>query len=102
MATDMSRLSLALTDTTTRAAHMNVEVHTVDTSRRIIFHAKIDVLADAEAEVASLGEILVAKFVLLNFETPLENLSSLLAANGDMARDLLITANSEGTDGVTS
>lgn len=37
-----------------RDLHAAVEVHAVDTDRRIILDAQIDVFADPESEVASL------------------------------------------------
>lgn len=102
MATNVSRLSLALTNTTTRAAHVDVEIHTVDTSRRIVLHTKINMLADAETEVASLREVLITELILLNLEAPLEDLGGLLTADGDVAGDLLITTDTERADGITS
>lgn len=60
-------------DTLTRAGHAAVEVHAVDTDGGVVLDTKIDVLADTEAEVASLGEVALAKLVLLNLEATLKN-----------------------------
>jgi hypothetical protein len=90
-----------LGDALTTAAHADVEVHTVDTDSWVVLDAKIDVLGDTETEVASLREVALAQLVLLDLEATLENLLSLWATDGDVDRDLLVTADTEGTDGVT-
>lgn len=64
-------------DTLTRAGHAAVEVHAVDTNGRVVLDTKIDVFADTEAEVTSLGEVALAQLVLLDLEATLENLLSL-------------------------
>lgn len=64
-------------DALTRAGHAAVEVHAVDTNGRIVLDAEIDVLADTEAEVASLGEVALAQLVLLDLEATLDDLLSL-------------------------
>ena len=52
----VSRPDLARVQThlSSRDSHAAVKVHAVDTNRRIILDAQIDVLADTESEVASL------------------------------------------------
>lgn len=75
--TDSALHAAAAGDTLTRAGHAAVEVHAVDTDGRVVLDTKIDVLADTEAEVASLGEVALAKLVLLDLEATLENLLSL-------------------------
>lgn len=81
--------------------HAAEEVHAVDTDRRVILDAQIDVFADAEAEVASLGEVALAELVLLDLEATLEDLLGLGTADGDVDSDLLVSPNAEGTDSVT-
>jgi hypothetical protein len=58
------------------------------------------VLRDTEAEVAGLAEVALAELVLLDLEATLENLLGLGAADGDVDRDLFVTANAERADGV--
>ena len=70
---DTSGLALALCDAVSWAAHDNVEVHAEDTDTRVVACAKVDVLLDAEAEVAGLGEVALAELVLLDLEATLEN-----------------------------
>ena len=65
-------------DALTGAGHAAVEVHAVDTDRGVVLDAKIDVLADTEAEVAGLREVALAELVLLDLEATLEDLLSLL------------------------
>ena len=80
--------------------HAAVEVHAVDTDRGVVLNAQIDVLGDTEAEVARLAEVALPQLVLLDLETALEDLLCLGAADGDVDGDLLVTADTEGTDGV--
>jgi hypothetical protein len=56
---------------------------------------EIDVLADAEAEVARRGEVLLPQLVLLHLQATLEDLLRLLAAHANVARDLLVPTNAE-------
>jgi hypothetical protein len=58
------------------------------------------VLRDAEAEVASLGKVALPQLVFLDLEAALEDFNGLLAADGDMDSDLLVSSDAEGTDGV--
>ena len=98
--TDSALAAAAAGDALTRAGHAAVEVHAVDTDRRIVLDAQIDVLGDTETEVASLAEVALAKLVLLDLEATLEDLLGLGATDGDVDGDLLVTADTEGTDGV--
>jgi hypothetical protein len=59
------------------------------------------VLVDTEAKVAGLAEVALAQLVLLDLEATLENLLGLGATDGDVDRDLFVTTDTEGTDGVT-
>lgn len=100
--TDGALASAAASDTLTRAGHAAVEVHTVDTDGGVVLDTKIDVLADTEAEVASLAEVALAEFVLLDLEATLENLLGLRATDGNVDGDLFVTSDTEGSDSVAS
>lgn len=91
----------AADDALTRAGHAAVEVHAVDTDTGVVLDSEIDVLADTEAEVAGLAEVALAQLVLLDLEATLENLLGLGATDGDVDRDLFVTTDTEGADGVT-
>jgi len=80
--------------------HDDVEVHAVDTDRRVVLDTQVDVLGDTETEVAGGGEVALAELVLLDLEATLEDLLGLGATDGDVDGDLLVTADTEGTDGV--
>ena len=56
---------------------------------------------NTEAESASLGEVALLQFVLLDLEATVEDLLSLWAADSAVARDFFVTSDTEGTDGVT-
>ena len=97
--TDGGASALALGDAFTAAAEDDVEVHTVDTGGRVVLDTEIDVFVDTEAERAGVGEVVGAEFVLLDLEALVEELHSLLAADGAVGGDLFVTADTEGTDG---
>jgi hypothetical protein len=94
--------SAAAGDTLARTGHAAVEVHAVDTNRRVVLDSQVDVLADTEAEVAGLAEVALAKFILLDLKATLENFLRLGSTNGNVHSDLLVTANTEGSDSVAS
>jgi len=98
--TDLGAGTATLGDALTAAAHADVEVHAVDTDSWVVLDAEIDVLGDTKTEVAGLGEVALAELVFLDLEATLEDLLSLGAADGDVDGDLLVTTDTEGTDGV--
>ena len=98
--TDGGPGTAALGDALTTAAHADVEVHSVDTDSGVVLDSEIDVLGDTETEVTGLGEVALAELVLLDLEATLEDLLGLGATDGDVNGDLLVTADTEGTDGV--
>lgn len=81
-------------------AHAAVEVHAVDTNRRVVLDAQVDVLRDTETKVASLGEVALAELVLLDLEATFENLLGLGATDGNVNGDFFVTTDTESTDGV--
>jgi hypothetical protein len=58
------------------------------------------VFADAEAEVSSRGEVALPQLVFLDLETSFQDFLGLGSADGDMDSDLLVTADTECSDGV--
>ena len=99
-----SNLALAaatLGNTLTRTGHAGVEIHAVNANRWVVFDTEIDVFADTEAEVASLREVALAELVFLDLQSTLQDLLGLGAADGDVHRDLLVTTDTEGSDGVS-
>lgn len=77
--TDLALHASSAGDTLAGTRHAAVKVHAVDANRRVVLDAEIDVLADAEAKVASLGEVALAQLVLLDLEATLKNFLGLLA-----------------------
>lgn len=97
---DSALAAAATGDALAGTGHAAVEVHTVDTDRRVVLDAEIDVLVDTEAEVTSLAEVALAELVLLDLETTLEDLLGLGATDGDMDGNLFVTADTEGSHGI--
>jgi hypothetical protein len=82
-------------------SHAGVEVHSVNTNRWVVLDTEIDVFADTETEVASLREVALAELVFLDLQSTLQDFLGLWATDGDVHRDLLVTTDTEGTDGVS-
>ena len=73
----------------------NIDVHTVDTDVSVVLKTKIDVLLDAETEVAAGGEAAGADFVIVNLKSLVEDIESLLATDGNVGGNLVVTADTE-------
>jgi len=90
----------ATSHTVSRAFKNHVEVHPIDTSRRIVLDSKINVLLDTESEAASVTEVPPQELVLLHFQATLKKLHCLVSSHGDIARNLFITPDSERSHSV--
>ena len=99
--TQSASLGLSLRHATTGASQLHVEIHTEDTGVGVVLDAQINMLLNTKTEVARVGEVLLHQLILLHLQTALQNLQSLLATNGRMDGDLLVTTDGEGTDGET-
>lgn len=98
--TNLGLCPSALRNPLAGTGHAAVEVHTVDTNTGVVLDSQVDVLADTEAEVASLGEVALPQLVFLDLEATLENFLRLGSTDGDVHGDLFVTTDTEGTDGV--
>lgn len=75
--------------------HATVEVHAVNSNRRIILDTQINVLADAETEVARLAEVALPQLVLFDLQTTLEDFFRFGTADSDVHGDLLVASDAE-------
>ncbi len=87
-------------NTGTGAGHADKEVHTENSDRGVVLDTKVNVLGDTETEVTSVREVTATELVLLDLKTTLDDLLSLGAADGDVAGNLLVTADTETTESV--
>jgi hypothetical protein len=92
---------LLLGDTTTWSGNLDIEVHTVDTSAWIVLDTQIDVLLDTESETTLGPEVLLLELVFLDLETLLEDFFGLLTSNGHVASNLVVTADTERSNGIS-
>ena len=81
-----------------RHSHAAVEIHAINTNRRIVLDAQINVFANPETEVASLRKILFSQFVFLDLQTAVQDFLSLGSADGNVDSDLVITTDAKCTD----
>jgi hypothetical protein len=58
------------------------------------------VFADPKPKVTSLREVSFPQFVFLDLQSSLQDLLSFWASDGDVDGNLLVTSNTESTDGV--
>lgn len=82
-------------------SHAAVKVHAVDPNGGIVFDAQIDVLADAEPEVARLREVLLPQLVLLHLQPSLQDFLGFGPPDGDVDSNLLVASDTKRSDGVT-
>jgi len=82
------------------SAHAAVEIHSVNSDRRVVLDTKIDVFADTETEVTSLREVALAELVLLDFQSTLKDFLSLWSSDSNVHSDFLVTTDTEGSDSV--
>lgn len=92
---------LSSCDTGTGTGHADKEVHTENTDRGVVLDTQVNVLGDTETEVTGVGEVAATELVLLDLKTTLDDLLGLGTADRDVAGDLLVTADTETTEGVT-
>lgn len=59
-------------------------------------------LLDTKSEAARFTEVAAQQLVLLHLQATLQKLHSLLTTDGDVACDLLVTPDAEGTNSVPS
>ena len=78
---DSSGSDLSLGDAVAGADEDDIEVHAEDTGGGVVLEAEIDVLGDAEAEAAGVGEVLLLQLVLLDLEGAVEDLVGLEATD---------------------
>ena len=81
-------------------SHAAVKVHAVDTNGRVILDTKIDVFRDTETKVARVREVLLPQLIFLDLETTFEDFFGFGPPDGNMDRDLFISADTERPNGV--
>lgn len=100
--TDNTSSSLSSRDSGTVSTHDNVEVHTVNTDTWVVLDTQVDVLVNTETEVTGSREVSSLQLELLDSQTSLQDLLSLWASDGNVDSDLLVSSDTEGSDGVSS
>jgi len=101
LGTDSGFASSSETNSASWSFEDDVEVHTEDTGEWIILNTQIDVFLDTEAETSSVWEVGFSQFSILNFEASFQNFVSLVASNGNMGSDFLVSFDTEASDGVS-
>jgi hypothetical protein len=96
----MGLASATLRNTLTGSGHAAVEVHSVNTNRRVVLDTEIDVFADTEAEITSLREVALSEFVFLDLQSTLQDFLGLWSTDCDVHGNLLVTTDTECSDGV--
>ena len=71
----------------------NGNARTIDAGVWVILDPEINMLRDSKAEVTRLAEVPPDELKLFHLESRLQELQSLIASHGHVARNLLITSN---------
>lgn len=100
--TDLADSVLPGSNSHTRSAHDDVEVHTEDTNSGVVLDTKVNVLLDTETEVTGLGEVPPPQLVLLNLQSSLQNLLRLGTSDSNVGGNLFVPSDLERSDGVSS
>jgi len=98
---NLADLSSPVSDVHAWPAEDDKEVHAVDTNAWVVLDSQVNMLLDAEAEVAIVGEVLLPQLVLLHLEAPLQDFLGLGSPDGAVNGDLLVSPDTEATDSVT-
>ena len=77
----------------------DVEVHAENTGEWIILDAQIDVFLNTETEASSIWEVDFSELSVFDFESSFENFVSFVASDGNVSSHLLISFNTETSDG---
>ena len=91
----------ALVDAHAGTLEDDVKVHAVDTDLGVVLDAEVDVFLDTETKVTGRAEVVLRELVLLHLEALLEDLGGLGATDGRVDTDLLVSTDTEGSDGVS-
>lgn len=67
-----------------------------------LLDSQVNVFLNTKAKTTGITEISPQKFIFLDLQTALQKLHCLVASNSDVACNLFIPSNTEGTDGVPS
>ena len=82
--------------------HISVEIHPIDTNRRVIFDSQINMFTDAKPELARIAKISFLQLILFDFQTSFENLLGFGSSDGDMDCNLFVAADPKCADRVPS
>lgn len=99
--TDSGSTSLSSGDSETGSTHDNVEVHTVNTDTWVVLDTQVNVFLDTETEVTGFREVSLLQLVFLDLQTSFQDFFGLRTSDGDVDRDLFVSSDTEGSDGVS-
>merc|ERR1719462_720824 len=97
---NLAYLSSPVSDVHARPAEDDKEVHTVDTNAWVVLDSQVNVLLDAEAKVAIVGEVLLPQLVLLHLEAPLQDFLGLGPPDSAVNGDFLVSPDPKVPHGV--
>lgn len=98
---DSSGSDLASGDSVSGSDQHNIEIHSENASGGIVFQAQINVLSNTETKATSTREVLLLQLILLHLQTTVKDLVGLEATNSHVNSDLLVSSDTESSDGVS-
>lgn len=94
--------SSALRDAFAGLLKDDVEIHTKNTSVRVILDSEVNVFLNTKAEIARVREVSFSKFEFFDFKSFFQDFICLLSSDGHMQSDLFVSLNTERSNGVSS
>ena len=98
--TDTIGASSSLRNSLSGFVENDIEIHSKNTSIRIILDTEVNMFLNTEAEVTGVGEVTFSKFEFFDFKSFFQDFFGLVSSDSHMQGDLFISLNSERTDGV--
>ncbi len=101
VAANLGLRSAAHSDSLSWSGQDNIKVHSENTGVWVVLHAQVNMFCYTEPEVAGVTKVASLQLVLLDLEAFLEDVLGLLASDGHVTGDFVISADSERSDGVS-
>ena len=95
---DSTLASSSKTNSASWSLQHNIEVHTENTSERVILNTQINVFLDTETKASSIREVSLLELSVLDFKTSFQDFVSFVASNGNMDCDFLVSLDAEASN----
>ena len=102
LGSDSAFASSAETDSASWSFKNDVEVHTENTSERVILDTQIDMFLNTETKTSTVREVFLFQLSVFDLETSFKDLISFLSSDSNMHSNFFVSLNTETSNGVFS